>query len=245
MLDLVSMFGVKKPIIGMIHLAGKNPQEKTRRAIDEIKLYRDNGVNGIIVEDYHGNRQDLFECLNEIKANRKVLGKLALGINTLYNPYSAFVLADTVGGSFVQFDNVNSPVLDESRYNAARRSFPKIAVLGGVRFKYQPASKRTLQQDISEGMSRCEVIVTTGDGTGLETPLEKLRDFRRVMGEGYLFSGAGLSYQNAAEQFSVVDGVIVGSYFKRDYLEQAEADTHSPVKLERVREIVGIRDSLL
>ena len=242
MIDLVKTFVSRKPIIGMIHLAGDTVDQKIWRARDEIGIYRDNGVDGIIVEDYHGDKHDVHACLKEIELHKEILGNMRLGINLLYNPYSSFMFANATGAdvSFVQFDNVNSPPLDYSRYNLARNSFDKRPpVLGGVRFKYQPETGRSLEDDLSEAMSRCDIIVTTGKGTGIETPLQKLMDFKKIMGAFPLFVGAGLNANNAYEQLSVVDGAIVGSYFKR------EGYTANSVDLKRVQEIIKIRNSLL
>jgi predicted TIM-barrel enzyme len=46
---------MNKSIIGMIHLSSIIPVE---RAIEEVKIYEDCGLQGIIVENYHGSTQD-------------------------------------------------------------------------------------------------------------------------------------------------------------------------------------------
>jgi uncharacterized protein len=235
------LFENKKPIIGMIHLAGNDSAEKIERAIEEIKIYRNNGVDGIIVEDYHGSKYDVHSCLERIGKDKSILGNLVLGINLLCNPYSSFMMANSPEdrASFVQFDNINSSGLDEGRYNVARAINRGTKVFGGVRFKYQRETGRSLEEDIAEAMARCDVIVTTGSGTGVETPIQKLKDFKKIAGEFPVFVGAGLNAKNAYEQLSVADGAIVGSYFK--FGEKTENN----LDVERVREIVGIRNKVL
>lgn len=68
-------------------------------------------------------------------------------------------------------------------------------------------------------MSRCDAIAVTGEGTGKTTPMEKIRQFRNIMGDFPLVVGAGMTPDTCAEQFSVADAAIVGSYFKQGYLD--------------------------
>jgi len=49
-----------KSIFGMIHLASVVPVE---RAIEEIKIYEEEGLQGIIVENYHGGVNDIIDTL--------------------------------------------------------------------------------------------------------------------------------------------------------------------------------------
>ncbi len=226
------LFPKAKAIIGMIHLAGEGRPERLRRALEEIRIYAEEGVSGAIVEDYHSDSLDVEEVLKKIHP----IEGFTLGINVLNNPYSAFGLADKYGARFVQFDSVMSNRLDFPRYVQQRFVHPSVAVLGGVRFKYQPSTGRTLEEDIAEGIERCDVIVTTGDGTGLETPMPKLRDFRRVMERFPLIVGAGVTAENVREQLAVCDGAIVGSYFKN-------GSTQAPVDRQRVRDLMSVVNS--
>ena len=89
------------------------------------------------------------------------------------------------------------------------------AVLGGVRFKYQPVlSGRSEAEDLRLAMDRCDAIVATGDGTGKATPLDKLCRFRRLIGDFPLVVGAGVTAETVGESLQVCDGAIVGSWFK-------------------------------
>ena len=109
--------------------------------------------------------------------------------------------------------------------------YPKTVVLGGIRFKYTNPTGNTLEEDIAEGMSRCEAVVTTGEGTGLEMAIEKLREFRRVMGRFPLIVGAGVNDKNVREQMEICDAAIVGSYFKN-------GNTQNKVFRDKVRKLM-------
>ena len=45
------VFGVNKPIIGMLHMSGYGPDEKMEIARKEIEIMYRNGVNAILVEN--------------------------------------------------------------------------------------------------------------------------------------------------------------------------------------------------
>jgi hypothetical protein len=228
---LRAIFKRKKPIIGMIHLAGNNQQDRIKRALEELAIYQEEGVDGAIIEDYHGTSQDVYETLRE--SLTKGL-KIVRGVNVLRNPYSAFKLALDFGAKFIQFDSVQTPDLNLELYNQLRKEYFDIAVLGGVGFKYIEPTGNSLEVDLEEGISRCEAIVTTGSGTGIETPIEKLREYKRLLGDFSLIVGAGVNLQNISEQLQICDGAIVGSYFKPN------GDTHLSIDRKRVKDLMDI-----
>jgi hypothetical protein len=222
------LFAVEKPIIGMIHLAGDDLEEKIFRAINELQIYQEEGVNGAIIEDYHATG---IELVNALELIHKKKWEIKLGINYLKNPSSSFGLAHDYGASFIQLDGVQG-VCDKYAENKAR--FPNLLVFGGVRFKYQPLTGRTLDEDIEQGKSRCDAIVTTGEGTGIETPFEKLRQFKGLLRDFPLVVGAGVTLLNVYEQLQIADGAIIGSYFK------PEGNTHFPIDRLKVRNLMDI-----
>jgi len=211
-MDFKEVFPMEKPIIGMIHLAGQDP---VLRAVKEMEIYREQGVDGVIIEDYHAGPEYVEQTLDFIQKKEIDVG-VVKGINILGDTPESFRLANKYGCNFIQADTIQPSHIRLSEYSAERRSFPNIAVLGGVRFKYQSVTGKSLEQDIAEALPLCDAIVTTGEGTGEETPLEKLVDFRRVMGDFPLIDGAGVNPLNAYEQLSVANGAIIGSSFKRD-----------------------------
>lgn len=212
------VFGEGKIVIGMIHLAGKDSEDRLHRALNELAIYREEGFHGAIIENFHGGVLDMQRVL---EAYSKLSGdKINVGVNTLSSPCVSFELADRYGLKFIQVDSVmTNPRFDVTKYMQLREKFPSVYVLGGARFKYQPNTQRTLEEDLQEARLRCDAVVTTGDGTGVETPLEKLREFRKTLDKISssripLVVGAGVNARNAREQLRVADGAIIGSYLK-------------------------------
>lgn len=225
------LFSVKKLIIGMIHLAGRSSQEKLNRALEELDLYQSAGVDGAIIEDYYGRESDVYDVL---KLSSAMGFKIVRGVNLLRNPYKGFILAKKFGAKFVQFDSVQTPDLDLVLYDSMRATYPEIQVLGGVGFKYTPKTGNRLEDDLVAGKSRCEAIVTTGPGTGIETPIEKLKQYKQLLGNFPLIDGAGVNLSNVREQMMVADGAIIGSYFKRNGNAKQNVEKHRPKNLMSV-----------
>lgn len=225
------LFGLKKPIIGMIHLAGRNTDEKIKRALEELTIYEQEGVNGVIIENYHGNMEEVKEVL---KLSRRRFDNLVRGINILRNPYFGFKLAQDYEAKFVQFDSVQTRDLNLGLYNRLREEFPSIFVLGGVGFKYIPPTGNPLEVNLADGKSRCDAIVTTGEGTGIETPLEKLKLYRELLGDFPLIVGAGVNLDNVCEQLAITDGAIIGSYFK------PRGNTRLPIDRKKVKDLMDL-----
>src|SRR3989338_1995582 len=207
-------FPGRKTLFGMIHLAGENP---VAQALEEIALYQEEGVDAAIIENYHGSRADVLQTLRSLPQNLTI----KIGVNILPNEYFySFRLAQEYHLDFIQLDYIAGKYQGHAPfklrdYSAYKLSHPHIAVLGGVWPKYYtPLQGSCLKDDVSEGMTRAEAIVVTGEGTGKETPLPKIQGFRKLLGKHPLLIGAGLSLENAAMQLAFADGAIVGSAFK-------------------------------
>jgi len=168
------VFG-KIPILGMIHLAGQNP---LKRALEELALFEEEGIDGAIIENYYGSVEDVIATLETQKRKRKVV----IGVNILPNEFDqSLLLARKYGVDFVQIDHVSgiygSGQLDFEHYRQVKRESPEIIVLGGVWPKYyHPIEGSDLEVDLRVGMQRAEAIVVTGAGTVKKHPLIKLGD---------------------------------------------------------------------
>jgi len=209
-----------KPIIGMIHLSGNYPIE---RAIEEIKIYEDFGIDGIIVENYHAGVSDVIDVLSVIST------KLEIGINILPNEYiTAFSLAKQFNGSFIQLDYISGTYqrnksLNLSEYMDVYKS-SSVQVLGGVWPKYYTPTSN-LDSDLTDAKERCNAIVVTGSGTGKITPLQKIKYFKNFIGDFPLIIGAGMSV-DTIEYLNYADGAIVGSAFKKDNITSNMVDKY-------------------
>lgn len=228
-------FKIEKPIIGMIHLFGNTDEDIFMIAKKEIDIFIDNDVDGILVENYACKKARMLEdVLNYLKTN---CCSTVYGVNYLGNYERSFELADAYNAKFIQVDSVAghlTPSYDMMFHNAINewRRKSNALLLGGVRFKYQPVlSERTLISDLEFGMKRCDAIVVTSEGTGIETDLQKINQFRSIIEDFPLVVGAGLTYDNCVEQLRIADGGIVGSYLKEEHVDYGEV---SPIHTKKI-----------
>lgn len=234
MRTLKEVFGVDKPIIGMLHMTGYGAEEKLEIAKKEIEIMYSNGVDAVLVENYDGGAEDVINALKYLQENYP---DKVYGVNMLGNPEWAFIMAREYGAKFVQMDSVCGhlrPNKEEAflKKLETMRGEHDIFLLGGVRFKYQEVrSKRTLEEDLKLGMERCDAVVVA-DATAVSTDMEKIKTYRRILGDFPLIIGAGMTAETAQEQLSFSDGVIVGSYFKEN------GKTLNLVDEERVKKFV-------
>ncbi|MET3289705.1 UNVERIFIED_CONTAM: putative TIM-barrel enzyme [Brevibacillus sp. OAP136] len=222
----LQLFKVKKPIMAMVHLKGGSDEEKLAIAKREIDQYAKNGVDAVIIENYFGNSDHVEEVLKYMRTERK---EMIYGVNVLNDDASAFELANKYDACFIQLDSVAGHLTPEDDvafhdFIVRMRKETQAFVLGGVRFKYQPyLSGRSLEEDLQIGMTRCDAIVVTGEGTGMVTDLEKIAKFRSIMGNDFpLIVGAGVTAENAKLQLDVADAAIVGSYLKDTHKDDGD-----------------------
>lgn len=231
-------FPIAKPILGMLHLAGDGPAAKLAQAEEEARIMAGEGVDGLVVENYFGDADDVERVLDRLCG----LGlPVRIGINVLRDDARAFALAARYPVAFIQVDSVAGHLPPEAdgafaETLAARRESVSALLLGGVRFKYQPVlSGRTEEEDVRIGASRCDGLVVTSDATGQPTDMDKVARFRAATGGTLpLLIGAGLTEVNAPAQLAHADGAVVGSWFKHDHKDSGRVEATHVARLMRV-----------
>lgn len=237
------VFAVHKPILGMLHLKGDDRADIVARALREADILVSNGIDGLVVEDYFGSAQDVEAVLEHMA---RTSPGVPYGVNVLDDGPASFALADRYGAHFVQMDSVAGHLSaeDDTAFAvelARLRGTSSVLLLGGVRFKYQPVlSGNPLGTDLRVAMGRCDAVVVTGPGTGMETSPAKVREFRADLGPVFpLVVGAGTTADNCAETLAIADAAIVGSSLK-DTLK-ADGDV-SPLRVaELMRAVLAVR----
>lgn len=205
-----------KPVMGMVHLNSCHGATMLELAQREIEIYLSNSIYPLI-ENYFGSDED---CETVLKWISEAHPDAVYGLNILGDYHKAFELAKQYNAKFIQIDSVCghlSPSHDagyEKELADVRCQYDCV-LFGGVRFKYQAVrSGRSVEEDLRIGMQRCDAIVCTGEGTGLATPMQKLSDFKEVVGDFPVIVGAGVTLETAKETAEKSDGAIVGSWFK-------------------------------
>jgi len=213
----LNLFPKSKPILAMLHLKGNTRDDILARAVREADIYVANGVDALIVEDYFGDATDVENVLAVLSRERP---HYILGVNVLDDFPRSYELAAQYGAKFMQVDSICghlTPANEQAYLTmvARYRRDGQVAVIGGVRFKYQPyLSGRSLADDLVIGRAHCDAIAVTGEGTGVDTDMHKIREFREILGDFPLVIGAGMTVAQVADKLAVADAAIVGSTFK-------------------------------
>lgn len=213
----LSLFPERKPIIGMLHCKGADDADMMERALREIEIYRQNGVDGVLVETYFGTYHQVEMVLEHLTQRKDAI---PYGVNCLNVDAMGFVLAEKYHCDFIQVDSVGGHLKprDDESLDAFFDYFRKrtdACLMGGVRFKYQPVhSGRSVEEDLKICMGRCDAVCVTQNATGQATSLRRIKRFRKTIEDFPLVVCAGLTADNVCEQLRVADAGVVGSYFK-------------------------------
>ena len=78
-------FTTPKPILGMLHLAGDGPAAKLAQAEEEARIMAGEGVDGLVVENYFGDAEDVERVLERL---------FGLGARTLHHALAPWRLAE-------------------------------------------------------------------------------------------------------------------------------------------------------
>jgi predicted TIM-barrel enzyme len=216
----LDLFPVSKPVIGMLHGRGEGDARILEIAKQELELYRNGGVDGVVAENYFCTPKQAEMILDYTAQHH---GDLVYGVNLLDDDDLNFKLAKKYACAFMQIDSVSGHVPPEKdgeleEFLRRGRELSGALLIGGVRFKYQPClSGRPLAEDLKLGAERCDAIAVTGDYTGQETDFAKIQNFRELLGDFPLVVAAGVTPSNLPRQLSLGDACIVGSYFKRNH----------------------------
>jgi hypothetical protein len=265
---LTSLFPNPKPIIGVIHVgalpgAPANTQtvaEIAAQAVREAAVYRDGGVDGIIIENMHDAPYLRGSVGPEIVAAMAVIGqavkaesRLPVGIQILAGAnLEAMAVAHAADLDFIRAEGfVFAHVADEGLIQSSAAELlryrkmigaERVQVWTDVKKKH---SSHAITADISLGATaeaaefmRANAVIVTGSVTG-DAP--KLDDVREVKTHCHLpvLLGSGIDANNLAEFYHAADGFIIGSYFK------AGGHWANPVEAERVRELTTLAEEAI
>ena len=235
----LDLFAQPKPILAMLHLKGDDHDDTLNRALREADIYAQCGVDAVIVEDYFG---DVTAVENVLALLRRERPHYVVGVNVLDDFARSYELAAQYGAQFMQVDSICghlTPADEQAYFDMVDRyrADGRVAVIGGVRFKYQEyLSGRSLAEDLAIGKRHCDAIAVTGSGTGVDTDTDKIREFRGHLGTFPLVVGAGMTVATINEKLTLADAAIVGSTFKDTRKDSGEvSQTHVMEFMDAVR----------
>lgn len=256
---MTSLFKSSKPVIGVIHVgalpgtprSSESVAELVRIARDEARVYRECGVDGLIIENMHDVPYLKGAVGPEIVAAMTVIGLevksecgLPVGIQILAGAnLEAMAVAHAAGLDFIRAEGyAYAHVADEGIIEASAAKLlryrkmigaERVQVWTDVKKKH---SAHAITADVSLGQTAetvefmdADCVIVTGSVTG-EAP--RVADVKEAKSHCHLpvFLGSGISEANIKEFYNEADGFIIGSAFKVDGLW---SNTIDPARVTR------------
>lgn len=244
---MTSLFTHAKPVIGVIHVGALpgTPRSSSRvaelvsQAKDEARVYKESGVDGVIIENMHDVPYLKGEVGPEIVAAMTAIGievkaecGLAVGIQILAGAnIEAMAVAHAAGLDFIRAEGyAYAHVADEGIIEASAAKLLRyrktigaesVQVWADVKKKH---SAHAITVDVSLGQTAetvefmgADCVIVTGSVTG-EAP--QITDVKEAKSDCRLpvFLGSGISEANIDQFYDAADGFIIGSAFKVDGL---------------------------
>ncbi len=232
------LFASKKPIIGVLHLLALPGaplydgamQKVYDQALLELDIFKRNAIDSVIVENfrdvpYYPGRvpAETIAALAIVRA-----AGMPVGINVLRSDGEAAVaIAAASGAHYVRVNVHMGVVVSEqgliqgmSQASVRLRSALKsnALIFADVGVKHASAlADRGLTSDTRDLAERglADAIIVSGERTGAETCADDV-DVVRAATTLPLLIGSGATPENVHKVLPKVNGLIVGSYFKKD-----------------------------
>ena len=259
-------FGVKKPVIAMLHLSalpgdpgydsGEGMSGVIKRAARELTALQGGGVDAVMFSnEFSLPYLTKTEPITSM-AMARVIGELRrdievpFGVNVLWDGVASIDLAASTGAKFVReiftgvyasdFGLWNTNVGEAARHRA-RIGAGDVKLL----FNIVPESATYLAHRDIDDVTKTTVFATLPDAlcvsgltAGASTDSQILTRVKASAGNVPVIVNTGVRAENAAEQLSIADGAVVGTFFKKDGVFENEADE------TRVKELMGVVKTL-
>lgn len=238
-----SVFPSGKPLIACLHLMplpGSPRYTGSMRkvydtALFELEIFRRHPIQGVIVENFRDKpfypQRIPPETISALAAVTREVVKtsgIPVGVNALRNDaQAAIAIATAAEAAFIRVNVHMGCVVSEQgiiqgmshetlRLRAGLRS--DVLIFADVGVKHAaPLADRGLATETRDLADRglADAIIVSGELTGSETKPEDV-DVVRENTELPILIGSGASPDNLHKVYPKIDGLIVGSYFKKD-----------------------------
>ncbi|NYF29553.1 BtpA/SgcQ family protein [Microbacterium sp. JAI119] len=258
---LPEVFGTQKPIVAMLHLAPLpgDPGYDTaagvaaivNRAKGELDALLSGGVDAVLISNEFSlpylTKTEPITAITMARIIGELQGELAVpyGVNVLWDGRASIDLATATDAAFVReiftgvyasdFGLWNTNVGEVARHRH-RIGTANVKLL----FNIVPESAAYLAERDLGAIARSTVFATNPDAlcvsgltAGAPTDTQSLAIVKENAGDVPVFVNTGVRASNVADQLSVADGAVVGTYFKQDGKFENRADR------ARVEELMG------
>ena len=256
------MFFLRKPIIGMIHLKplpgapgyGGSLQEIVDAALADARALDEGGIDAMMLENYGDVpfRKEKVEP-HTIAAMAMIAAEIGrvtarpLGINVLRNdPIAALGIAAVCGAAMIRVNVHTGAMLTDQGVIEGNASATlgyrmklgagSVKIMADVHVKHAaPLAPIPIETAAADAVERglADALIVTGSRTGAGCDIDELVRVRAAV-DAPVLVGSGVTDETIAPLLRACDGVIVGSWLKRD------GDVRNEVEVGRVRRMMGL-----
>lgn len=254
------LFGVKKPVIGMLHLPplpgspiynGQGLKEIIDRALYDAEQLQVGGIDALEVENFSDPTYYPEQVGPELVAAMAVISdhvirkaSVPVGLCILADPKASISVAHSVGAKFVRATFFTEASVDVSGLVCPKphellrfRKFldPSIKIFTDVHIKHSaPLVNRPLGDSALDAKYfLSDAVIISGTHTGVETKLEDIKEAKTAVEDFPVLVGSGFRKESAQKILQIADGVIVGTSLKVDGVSS------NPVDSKRVSELMA------
>lgn len=240
-------------ILGMVHALplpgtprwGGSLAAVVDRAVAEARLYRQAGLDALIVENMHdtpylkgGVGPEIVAAMTQVAAAVRQESGLPVGVQILAGANrEALAVAQAAGLQFVRVEGfVFAHVADEGLIESCAGELLRyrrmigaddVQVFADIKKKHS-AHAITADVDLAEtaktaGFFGADGVIVTGTATGAETDPAEVAAVRRAV-ELPVLVGSGVTLENLDRFVGTAHGLIVGSHFKEEGQWQRRVD---------------------
>lgn len=267
-LNMTSLFSRPKPVVGVIHVgalpgtprSSQTVSELITSARNEARLYRESGVDGVIVENMHDVPYlrgevgpEIVAAMTAIAGEVKRECALPVGVQLLAGAnLEALAVAHAADLDFIRAEGyAYAHVADEGLIQASAAKLLRYRkLIGATRVQVWADVKKkhaahAITADVSLGETAetiefmgADCVIVTGSATG-KPP--NVADVQEAKSHCHLpvFLGSGITENNVGEFYDDADGFIIGTAFKLDGLWSNTVDparvTSFVQKIQRAR----------
>jgi membrane complex biogenesis BtpA family protein len=244
-------FGVRKPIIAMLHLPGlpgrpwHDVPAGMNKAVDivgrDLAVLQDAGVDGVMFCNEADLPYQLKVGPEIVAAMASVVGQLRreirvpFGVNLLWDPIASLGVARATGATFIR------EVLTGVYESDLGMIEPRIGEIAGFRTAIGASDVLlfdNIQPEFASALGRrsidqrakgaaflgVDAILISGPAAGTSLEMSDLRAAKEAVPDVPVIANTGVRADTIAEIFGVADGVIVGTSLKRDGVTWNEVD---------------------
>jgi len=241
-INLKQIFGLEKPIIGMVHIWAPSPsyrqtwnsqtlQEVFSQVEWDIRALQEGGVDGLLFvnESDKPSRdkvsQDVYAWLSLIVGGVFKTIKIPFGLEVLADKTAGIQLGLMYGASFVRGNFFDGAITEDfevrsGSFSGYRSSCElegeKLAIFGNYSISNSGASPMQQSQSLEEREIPnyiSGILISEKDLIG---SLEYFLELKLKSPKSQLIVSSGIHIGNAKRISGLADGIIVGSYFKED-----------------------------